>query len=305
MCWGAPLMKRKHTEPSRKKEKQEHHEQQEPRRYKGVFWSTTRGMWMAQITHPPGCVPRQEYVEGSWHKDQKKSAEARARVLKCKVADQLLPGLGPVEKNTPRLYHGVIWREEYQAWTAQITFPAGHVPRQMTVGWNYSSQKEAATAKAKKMTELKMKKPDGKKTKWTLADVRMKKAKVYQGEVAMHGQVKKFKIWSRLFVKRTAEKSWIPGSVYDFHCNYTASALLFVISFLQCLFRPTLRLPFPPVPVPFPFPFCSLSLPLPSPFPFPSTFPFSCSLSLPFPSIMYHNEPMALPMRKQFLNMCF
>jgi len=187
--------------------------QPEPRRYKGVFWNGALGKWVGQKTNPPGHTPRQQQV--CWNKSQKKCAAQLAKALAKTLEDLLLPGLGPVDRNRARLYKGVTFREEYGTWQAQITMPAGETPRQVTVGQRYSSQKEAATAMCKKMNELKMKVQDeklGKARKWKLSDLTLKKAQVYQGSMAMLGQVKKFKIWNRMFVKRTAKKSWNPGA---------------------------------------------------------------------------------------------
>ena len=190
--------------------------QPEPRKYKGVFWKKSLGQWMAQTTNPPGHKPRQQFVSGSLCNSQADSAAVLAKVLKKKVKDLHAP-LGivaqRVEKNTTQRYRGVIWREEWGGWIAQITLPKRCTPRQITVGGVYSTQVQAAQAMIKKMTELKMARPNGKKMKWTLADVKMKKAAVYRGKVAMREQLEKFKIWSNEvgYCSRIAKKNKNPG----------------------------------------------------------------------------------------------
>jgi hypothetical protein len=205
--------------------------QPEPRRYRGVFWdgrlSGARGKWRAQITNPHGHEPRQQFVLGSLKEKQEDSAAVLAKVLKVEVKDLLMPTAAPtgVEKSTTQLYRGVIWREDCGGWVAQITRPKGCVPRQITVGGINPTQKQAAKAMIKKMTQLKMVRPNGEKTKWTLRDVKMKKAEVYRRRVAMNEQLEKFKIWSNEvgFCSRIAKKNKNPGWVLHFSECHTTS----------------------------------------------------------------------------------
>jgi hypothetical protein len=57
----------------------------QPRLYKGVFYHKRKKCWMAQVTHPVGHKPRQEFV-GQGFKTQKAAAEALAEHLGQKVS---------------------------------------------------------------------------------------------------------------------------------------------------------------------------------------------------------------------------
>ena len=164
-----------------------------PRKYKGVFWSSTRGVWFAQKTYPEGHKPRQEYL--GCHKDQRKCAELLTS-QKCSLEDLLLDRSAP-EGNMPQLYKGVFFRKKKKRWQAQVTHPPGHRPRQEVVGTNFRSQKAAAEALAEHLNV-------------TVQSLRLRKEVFYSGSLAKKKALKNFKVLQNMFVK----KNMIPGKIF-------------------------------------------------------------------------------------------
>ena len=165
--------------------------QPEPRKFRGVVWNKRIGVWMAVQTHPPGHKPRQEY----WgcHSSQAKCAELLAKQLKCSVKDLLLDR-NAREGKALRLYKGVFYHVMKKRWMAQVTYPAGHTPRQEIVGQGFSTQKAAAQALAVHLgVDL-----------WAL---RLKKEEFYRSGMAVRKALGNFKVLQNLFVK----KKMIPG----------------------------------------------------------------------------------------------
>ena len=165
--------------------------QPEPRKFRGVVWNKRIGVWMAVQTHPPGHKPRQEY----WgcRSSQAKCAELLAKQLKCSVKDLLLDR-NAREGKTLRLYKGVFYHVMRKRWMAQVTYPAGHTPRQEIVGQGFSTQKAAAQALAVHLGV-------------DLGSLRLKKEEFYWSGMADRKALGNFKVLQNLFVK----KKMIPG----------------------------------------------------------------------------------------------
>ncbi len=108
---------------------------------------------------------------------------------RCSAQDLRLAGSsGDREHNSPRLYKGVFYRKKAKKWVAQITHPLGHCPRQEVV-CQASTQKAAAEAMAARR-------------RVKVGTLLMKKQQFYQGHQAMMCAKKKFKVLSKIFVKK-------------------------------------------------------------------------------------------------------